>query len=98
MPGLLDILTQAMNAAPSGILGNFGAETPNKRVADAFGQLPPGLLGGIGQQRAPQQPQQPMQLPPGLAQLLLSMLSQQGQQIPPMSGQAPQMQTSYGPR
>mgnify|MGYP001589393679 CR=1 FL=1 len=148
MPGLLDILTQAMSGTPSGILGNLGAETPNQRVADAFGQLPPGLLGGLGGGQSPQQqqapglldnlggqvydratrqwwrqpdmprvgpfptsmretaasmaaaqPQQPMQLPPGLAQLLLDMMSPQGQQIPPMNGQVPQMaQTGYGPR
>ena len=91
MPGLLDILTQAMGGAPSGILGNFGAETPNQRVASAFEQLPPGLLGGLGGGQSPQQlPQQPMQLPPGLAQLLLGMMGPQGQQIPPpQRAQAP---------
>mgnify|MGYP001559545362 CR=1 FL=1 len=141
MPGLLDILTQAMTGAPSGILGNFGAETPNQRVASAFEQFGggqskaqqqqvPGLLDNLGGQvydratrqwwrqpdmprvgpfptsmretaesMAAAQPQQPMQLPPGLAQLLLGIISPQGQQIPPMNGQASQMaQTGYGQR
>ena len=61
MPGLLDILTQATSGAtpgllgnvgvqqgkPSGILGDFGA-TPNQRVADAFAQMPPEMMRGMG--------------------------------------------------
>jgi len=87
MPGLLDGLFNAAPAAPSGILGNLGAATPNQRVADAFGQMPPEMMAML-QQMAPQQTAGQPQPPPGLAQLLLGMMSPQGQAMPP--GQAPQ--------
>ena len=110
MAGLLDSwieqLMQGKSQQPVGILGDLGAP------AAAQGGRGGGVQQMMGMSRSSVGPipemgilnmrpdmLQFMQRQPGLAQLLLGMMSPQGQQVPPTSGQAPQAaQAMYGQR